>query len=87
MLMTSSLFLRLSNWWVVSGKVMTVISLIIIPLVIIISHYYIYQLAYSKVYYELDSQTGKLTIQYREGFLTILNTVTYIQSLYFFSSL
>lgn len=79
-----ALFLRLSNWWVVSGKLMTVISLIIIPLLIIISHYYIYQLASSKVYYELDPQTGKLTIQYREGFLAVLDAITYIQIIVFF---
>ena len=81
---TNSFFVRLSNWWVVSGKVMTVISLIIVPLLIIISYYYIYQLAYSKVYYELDPQTGKLTIQYREGFLLVLDGITYIQIIVFF---
>ena len=81
---TNSFFVRLSNWWVVSGKVMTVISLIIVPLLIIISHYYIYQLAYSKAYYELDPQTGKLTIQYREGFLLVLDGITYIQIIVFF---
>ena len=81
---TNSFFVRLSNWWVVSGKVMTVISLIIVPLLIIISYYYIYQLAYSKVYYELDPQTGKLTIQYREGFLLVLDVIAYIQIIVFF---
>lgn len=79
-----SIFLRLSNWWVFSGNVMTIISLIIIPLLIIISHYYIYQLALSKVYYELDPRTGKPTIQYREGFLAVLHIITYVQLIVFF---
>ena len=32
----------------------------------------------------MDPQTGKLTIQYREGFLLVLDVITYIQIIVFF---
>jgi len=75
---------RLSDFWVVSGKVMTVISLIVIPSLLILSHYYIYQQTSSKSYFEIDPITGKPILKYRDNFDVFLMIVAYVQLIIFF---
>ena len=55
----NNLLLRLSDLLVVSGKVMTVFSLIVIPILVILSHYYIYEQARSVGHFELDPKQKK----------------------------
>ena len=75
----NNLLLRLSDLLVVSGKVMTVFSLIVIPILVILSHYYIYEQARSVGHFELDPKTKKITFKYPTYFAGILNIITYLQ--------
>jgi hypothetical protein len=76
---------RLSDFWVVSGKAMTIISLIIIPLLVILSHYFIYDQAQNCVYFEKDPKTGQLTLikKCSSQFFAALAIITYLQIVVF----